>query len=457
MQITLTLKDRGEIKLKPIQFSTDPKESNFYSLVPFDEDTTYMLLKFEKNKLEILDKDERIIDNEVDLNNKLDELVLELIESIQSGTEDNEGDTIEEKPYDPELIRVDTKTFSLRQIFEMISNGDIDLTPDFQRNFVWDNKRKSRLIESILLRIPLPMFYFSQDNDGKIIVVDGLQRLSTIRDFMKNELKLKNLEYLTNCDGNYYQTKNENDSLDPKYFRWFNMTQIFVNIIDPQSPPMVKYDIFRRLNTGGKPLNSQEIRNCLSNKNLRDVLRRMYNLDSYKAATLGSIRELRMESQEIALRFIYFLRLYDEDSTLDNYNGKIESGLDILVEEMNKLKLADIEKYIDLYNNAMMNAKYLFGKYAFRKCRLEHLEKNAKTQLINKALFVSWSVLLSKFDPLDIMAKFEEGILAKPLAEKITNDNDLLMFLTYSTNAKTNIQAAFKAAEEIINQNIKTK
>jgi uncharacterized protein with ParB-like and HNH nuclease domain len=73
---------------------------------------------------------------------------------------------------------------------------DIDLTPDFQRNLVWDDLRKSRLIESILLRIPLPIFYFAQDEDGRISVVDGLQRLSTIRDFMNNNFRLNNLEYL---------------------------------------------------------------------------------------------------------------------------------------------------------------------------------------------------------------------------------------------------------------------
>ena len=105
----------------------------------------------------------------------------------------------------------------------------------------------------------------------------------------------------------------------------------------------------------------------------------------------------------------------------------------------------------------MKNAEYLFGKYAFRKCRLEHLQPDAKTQLINKALLVSWSVLLSKYDPKFIKDNLKQGSLALPLSEKISKDNDLFMFLTYSTNAKTNIQAAFKAAEEIINQNLKIK
>lgn len=150
--------------------------------------------------------------------------------------------------------------------------GDLNLHPDFQRNLVWDNFRKSRLIESILLRIPLPMFYFSQDDDGVLSVVDGLQRLSAIYEFMENKLVLKDLEYLDNCNNKTYNK--EENRIDDKYVRWFNMTQIVVNVIDPQSPPKVKYDIFRRINTGGRPLNAQELRNCLAGNGLRDTLKK---------------------------------------------------------------------------------------------------------------------------------------------------------------------------------------
>src|SRR5438105_4069803 len=89
------------------------------------------------------------------------------------------------KPYDPEQIRVDPKTFSLRQILDMIDDEDLELAPDFQRLKVWTSIQKSRLIESVLLRIPLPAFYFSSDEAGALQVVDGLQRLSTIHDYVR--------------------------------------------------------------------------------------------------------------------------------------------------------------------------------------------------------------------------------------------------------------------------------
>lgn len=95
--------------------------------------------------------------------NKLDDLALRVIEANQHGVDLSDVTLSKkglEKPYNPDQIRVESKTFSIRLIYDMINSGDLDLSPDFQRNVVWDGFRKSRLIESILLRIPLPMFYF---------------------------------------------------------------------------------------------------------------------------------------------------------------------------------------------------------------------------------------------------------------------------------------------------------
>lgn len=113
--------------------------------------------------------------------------------NTEDGFDDADDDEKEEfekyNPYNPKLIRVDTKTFSIDMVNEMINDGEIDLSPDFQRGFVWtDITRKSRLIESLLLRIPVPAFYFAQDEDGMFQVVDGVQRLTVINSFMKNEL-----------------------------------------------------------------------------------------------------------------------------------------------------------------------------------------------------------------------------------------------------------------------------
>jgi len=455
MPITLKLKNREEIRLKPLHFSDSEDEINIYHLMPLSGEPIYMKLQLIDNHLKIIEKSPEIAEEDSILQIKLNELVLEIIEQEQSGTEDNETEEQQDNPYNPELIRVDTKPFSLRQIYDMIKEGDIDLTPDFQRHFVWDNTRKSRLIESILLRIPLPMFYFSADEDGRITVVDGLQRLATIKEFMDNEFILKDLEYLENCKDKYYSEPKEK-SIEAKYYRWFNMTQISVNVIDASSPAKVKYDIFRRINTGGKPLNAQEIRNCLAHRNVRKMLQEMINNEIFSAATGGSIKDVRMEAQELALRFIYFHRIYNNDPLLETYNGKIETALDDLVDKLGKEKKEEeLDKYVPLFHNAMQNAYHLFGEFSFRKCKLEHITGQSKRQLVNKALFVSWSVLLSKHEPDKIQNNNEFKSLIQPLAERISTDDQFRYKLSVGTNSRANLSASFRAAEEIILQYLK--
>ncbi|MCX2574075.1 DUF262 domain-containing protein [Pedobacter sandarakinus] len=462
MNIELRIDNDKEILLSPIKKNNEAADANIFEL--FDENNkSWMELRLINNSFEIIGKDILIIDSDDDLRIKLDKLVLEVIEAEQSGTESTESTLTEEaSPYNPDNIKVHSKQFSIKLIDEMIDNGDIDFTPDYQRNFVWNSLQKSRLIESILLRIPLPMFYFSEDEDGKISVVDGLQRLTTIKEFMDNKFPLKNLEYLKDsCEGKYYTAKEKNGELngkpciDAKYLRWFNMTQFSVNVIDPNSPPKVKYDIFRRINTGGKPLNNQEIRNSLAGRGLRDTVKEMVSLKEFKVATDYSIKPTRMDDQEVALRFVLFYNLHSEDPTINNYSGYMDSSLDDLTENLSKTRNTDLEKYVRLFSNSMQNAEYLFGsRHAFRKVILHDIKPNAYKQLINKALFVCWSVLLADFDPEIIKSKNPIKGLLEPLATIIENDMKLWGYLSYGTNSKANLLYVFAECKKLINQHL---
>jgi len=110
----------------------------------------------------------------------------EYFENAPTGVEVESDDQAGiDRPWNPSDIRVSTKQFSLRNILDLIDEGDLELAPDFQRNQVWKARQKSRLIESILLQIPLPAFYFAEDTNGMMRVVDGLQRLSTVHSFVR--------------------------------------------------------------------------------------------------------------------------------------------------------------------------------------------------------------------------------------------------------------------------------
>lgn len=402
-------------------------------------------------------KSENIIDSEEKIRQKyfdvLFEYKMEQLVNKEDGFDDaDDAETVSSaeteenevfNPYNPKLIRVDTKTFSIRMLNDMIDDGEVDLSPDFQRGFVWtDITRKSRLIESLLLRIPIPAFYFSQDEEGMFQVVDGVQRLTVIHSFMNNEFKLKNLEYLKECNGKWFENDEceESDNLDGVYTRRIKQTQLFVNIIDPQTPGRVKYDIFKRINTGGKALNNQEIRNCLANKKTRNLLRELAKSDSFLAATRGSISSTRMADEELVLRFAAFYLIDHDESTVDEYKGGMSLLLDETVELLNQADirlLADIRKKFIV---SMENALYLFEDRAFRK-----------SNYINKALFLGVSRVLSEYSIDEIKKKNKEKI-ASILNDKILNDVSFRGALSMATNDARNVKTVYDTVKAIVEE-----
>lgn len=386
-------------------------------------------------------------------------------ESEYDGIEYDEENDIHSKneinPYDPELIRVDTRNLSMNYIHQMMvsEEKEIDLSPEFQRNFVWnDITRKSRLIESLLLRIPLPVFYFSQDKEGKYQVIDGVQRLTVIKSFLNNEFKLKNLEYLKECEGKYYKKYPEKhregmEYIDSKYVRWLNQTQLVCNIIDPQTPPKVKFDIFRRINTGGVGLNPQEIRNCLSNDKTRKFLKTLSISNEFKEATDNSVSSTRMADQELVLRFVAFFYYKVLGNPNLVYKSNIDSFLDETIEVLNN-ESEEVLNYIgDKFLNSMKNAEFLFGKYAFRKCKPEHLEKGAKKQLINKSLFITISIGLCQYK-YEYVKTHKNLKMEEQFAREIKNNKEYMDVLTNGTSDIRRLNISFDISKKIIERNL---
>jgi len=454
MNIDIKINDNFET----VNFSIVKKEETDNRYLFINRDDNQILLEVEtdlENKiLKIISKEVDI--DEEEFNEIKGDAFVKIIELEQSGINNSEGSiSTEYKPYDPEKIKVRSDKMTLIQVSAMMDNGDIDLTPPFQRNLVWDSFRKSRLIESILLRIPLPMFYFSEDLEGRLTIIDGLQRISTIKDFMENKFPLRNLQYLENCEGRYFKDEGDKKGLEAKYVRWFNLTNISVNIIDSISPYQVKYDIFRRINTGGRPLNNQEIRNCLAGQGLRDTLKAMVSTTEFKIATDNSVRSTRMDDQELVLRYLAFEELFNRDKNISAYSGYMESFLDDYTERHQKNTPQDFEEKIQLFVNAMKNAAYLVGgRYAFRKILPESINPNARKQILNKALFVVTSVLLSRCPYEKVVTYNKEGQLTEVIADKIFEDSKLYNYLSYSTNSKANMLYIFDTFNELFAANL---
>ena len=238
-------------------------------------------------------------------------------------------------------------------------------------------------------------------------------------------------------------------TLDDRSLRRFNLTQIIINVIDAQSPTKVKYDIFRRLNTGGRPLNSQELRNCLASEKLRHALRSMAKSDEFKATTTNSISDERMEAQEYALRFIRFRMLHvTPNKKIEEYSGNMDEELDNCVDYLSSKEDFNYDEYVQAYDRAMKNARHLFGRHAFRKV-YKDTSVNDYRSVINKALFLSWSVLLADFEYEEICQIKKDSWIGE-LGAAISEDEHYYNMLTYGTNGWKNIIYAFDKAHQII-------
>lgn len=358
---------------------------------------------------------------------------------VEFDPDDDSGDAV--SPYDPKLIRVDPKVFSVSQIVDMIAEDELDLAPDFQRLRVWRKRQKSLLIESILLRIPLPAFYFSADEDGRLQVVDGVQRLSTIFEFIKEDTTLDSLEYL----GEELNGKTFDDLRGSVWWRRILNTQIQANVIDPQTPDAVKFDIFRRINTGGSPLNAQEIRHCMSSDRARNFLRDLCDLDSFDAA-VGSkiVRHVRMVDRELALRFFAFKTLgsiseYQDFASMDDFltaaNRSLSNSKDFSDRQLARLK--------GQFDRAMRNASSVFGQRAFRKWP----EDDDHLYPVNRALFDVWSVKLSELSSDSLKGKTRQ--IVSKARQLMTADEDFIASISTGTSSPQKVALRFERVDEI--------
>ena len=359
--------------------------------------------------------------------------------------EESEPETVSHAPWDASKIRVDAKNFSLRNILDLIADKDIDLAPDFQRGNVWKPQQKCRLIESILLRIPLPAFYFSSSEEGTMQVVDGIQRLSAIRDFAGDEYPLESLEYLSG----ELEGKRFRDLTGTHWVRRFNNTQILANVIDPQTPDQVKFDIFKRINTGGSPLNAQEIRHCMSGNMSRDFLKECTSLASFTQATGGSLKnQVRMVDREVVLRFCAFrlfgVMEYGSNETIDAFLTRATKRLD------KQASIAERDTLLDDLDRAMSNAYHIFGDHAFRKWPWppRNWHGSEKINPLNRALFEIWSVALADYD-WDSIAPYRTGIRDKA-RDMMTYDMEFVNAISSSTGDVQCIATRFSRVHNLL-------
>jgi len=340
--------------------------------------------------------------------------------------------------YAPDKINIVTREPTIELLLKRINEEALDLAPDFQRHAdIWKEDAQSRLIESIIIRIPIPAFYIDATNEDKWLVVDGLQRLFALKRFiLDKKLKLSGLEYLTTLEGKTF------DQIERRYQRRLEETQLTVYLIEKGTPPEIKYNIFKRINTGGLALSPQELRHALNPGKGTKFLTKLAAYPKFKQVVkLGNERIMRMDDREFILGFLAFTLTPYKDYA-DNRDTFLRKALS----KTNKLSETELHNIENNFKKAIIANWDIFGKDAFRK-----ISNSQKRQFrINKALFESWSVLLSKLsdDKIQILIDRKEKLID---IFKTYIDNDKY-FLESISQAAEKVQYRFSTIEKIIQE-----
>lgn len=320
--------------------------------------------------------------------------------------------------------------------------GIIDLNTEFQRSKdLWSQVQMSRLIESILIRFPLPAFYFDTTQKKKWQVIDGLQRLSTIRKFIveKDEpLTLKGLEFL---DRDKFENKTFADLPEPMQ-RTIRNAQVILILIRPGTPKEVKYRIFERVNTGGLKLNKQEIRHAINQGKPAKYLKELAEIENF--VKLTRLNSRRMDDRELCLRYVAF-----KLTTYDKYQPPMYNFLDIGMEEIGKI---DDARRISLKNEfieGLKTVEILLGENAFAK---GVFEVTSKRQKVNKAIFECLITCICNLTPDQRTVLIARKTTFVDGYKEVLIDKSFIDSITLHTSDAKSINARFKLVISLLDK-----
>lgn len=344
-------------------------------------------------------------------------------------TEQEDNDLLE-IPKEARVLRTQAYDKSVSDLILMIDNRDIHLDPDYQRNYLWDNKKASLLIESILLNVPIPVIYVEENANSQWNVVDGLQRLNTLRRFFSNEFKLTGLEVLKELNRQQYST------LNSKAQRILRNGILRIIVILQESHPEIKYDIFQRLNRGAVRLNEQELRNCIYRGRLNDELKKTRGDENLQKIMGLDKPHPRFVDAELVLRAIALTAKVDPVTfTIPNYSGRMKGFLNAFMLEKQNAPELEIAALTKNFSATLDKSISVFGEKVFRRIDPKTLAADGP---INRALMDVIMVGFSRYDKLVLTSKRSE--IQQLLAELASNDEKFREAITFGTGDKTRLE-----------------
>ena len=324
-----------------------------------------------------------------------------------------------------ELRKINTQAYdkSVSDIVRMMEDGDINLNPEYQRNYVWDNTRASLLVESIILNVPIPVIYVSQESDDSWTVIDGLQRLYSLKRFFDRDFKLSGLEILNELN------KNDVKTLSPKALRILKNGLLRIIVIANDSHPEIKYDVFMRLNRGSVKLTEQELRNCLYRGKLNDTLKILATNVNYLKLMNLKAPHIRMMDCELILRYITLSKKWNKDTDeIHGYKGRMKNLLNEFMYNNQNPDIKTLSEIIIDFEATVNKVISIYGDKAFRRLN----EDGEYDTPLNRSL-MDILMLTSKYFSFDLLEKNKSKINAT-LSQLIIHDVDFRNSITIATS-----------------------
>ncbi|HEX5983113.1 MAG TPA: DUF262 domain-containing protein [Solirubrobacterales bacterium] len=341
----------------------------------------------------------------------------------------------------PRRVFAEASDPSVASLKELRDDGDLDPQPPYQRYEVWTPLKKSKLIESVLMGLPLPRFYFAENKDETQEVVDGQQRLAALFRFMDNEYAVKGLKTLTALNGKKWS------DLDRKIQNRIKNFSLSIVLIQKESDPKLRYDLFERLNTGATGLNEQELRNAVYRGEYNDFVYRLADSDDWRKLHNLTGKHKRMADAEWVLRFMAF-----RDQTYLNFPDKSMTGfLTKQMEDNHPEPKADLKRAEEDFRKAASLCRSVYGDKAFRRFR----RGNA---LDIEGAWEKKRVLALEDVQLWGMTRFEKGQImgrADDLFEAsiaLTNEEEFEDLISENTSGKARVERRFVLWKEMMDE-----
>jgi hypothetical protein len=362
--------------------------------------------------------------------------------SSGNGVEEDPSDEPirQEEWFDPSQLNIATQTISIGWLIHRFEGGGLHLDPTFQRKArIWQPVQRSQFIESLLLRIPLPIIYVAATEYGQWQVVDGVQRITTVIDFVRGSFFLSGLEYLGSLEFQHYADLH--DSLKRRILD----TELVAHVILYGTPHALTMNIFKRINTGGTTLNGQEIRSALNAGPSRDFLRDLAGSPEFAHAVDGSVTDERMVAQELVLRHMAIRLLGIDEFARRGLDASLNEAMQIL----NSLRGEHLHALATQFLRALVICRQIFGNEAFRRPRAIGFSRNQ----INKALFEVWTVALAERPEFVLQSLSAKADLIKQaFFSHAIHHEEFKASIVASTMSPSKIYKRFEVVRSLINE-----